>query len=135
MRRRSRLPQLGELERAILRRLWSHGPADVKAMQRSVGEVRGIKPNTVQSTLDRLHRKGLAERERVGRAYVYRARVSQRQWVVRALEAVLGDVPRRAPDLLLSAFVDLAERTGTEQLEELERLVRARRTRGKEDGS
>jgi predicted transcriptional regulator len=135
VRRRSRLPELGELERAILARLWSHGPADVKAMQRAVGEVRGIKPNTVQSTLERLHRKGLAEREKVGRAYVYRARVSQREWVVRVLEAVLGDVPRRAPDLLLSAFVDLAERTGAEQLEELERLVRDRRTQGKEHGS
>ena len=55
MRRRSRLPHLGELERAILARLWSHGPADVKAMQRAIGEARGIKPNTVQSTLDRLH--------------------------------------------------------------------------------
>lgn len=135
MRRRSRLPQLGELERAILARLWSHGPADVKAMQRAVGVVRGIKPNTVQSTLDRLHRKGLAEREKVGRAYVYRASVSQREWVVGAFEAVLGDVSRGGPDLLLSAFVDLAERTGTEQLEELERLVRARRTRGRADGS
>ena len=135
MRRRSRLPQLGELERAILARLWSHGPADVKAMHRGIGEARGIKPNTVQSTLDRLHRKGLAEREKVGRAYVYVALVSQREWVVRTLEAVLGDVPQRTPDLLLSAFVDLAERTGTEQLEELERLVRARRTRNGEHGS
>ncbi len=134
MRRRG-LPQLGDLERAVLGRLWSHGPADVKAMQRAVGELRGVQPNTIQSTLDRLHRKGLAEREKVGRAYVYRARVSQQEWVFRTLEAVLGDVPQRAPDLLLSAFVDLAERAGTEQLEELERLVQARRTRREEDPS
>ena len=71
----------------------------------------------------------------MGRAYVYRASVSQREWVVRALEALLGDVPRGAPDLLFSAFVDLAERTGAEKLEELERIVRARRTRGRGDGS
>lgn len=104
-------------------------------MQRVVGEVRGIKPNTVQSTLDRLHRKGLAERDKVGRAYVYRASVSQREWVVRTLEAVLGDLPHHGgPNLLLSAFIDLAERTGTEQLEELERLVRARRTQRGERG-
>ena len=135
MRRRSRLPQLGELERAILARLWSHGPAAVKEMQRAVGEARGIKANTVQSTLDRLHRKGLAERTKLGRAYVYRARVSQREWVVRTLEAVLGEVPQSTPDLLLSAFVDLAERTGTEQLDELERLVRARRARSEERGA
>ena len=123
------LPQLGELERTVLSRLWSHGPADVKAMQHAIGEVRGIKQNTIQSTLDRLHRKGLAEREKAGRAYVYRASLSQQEWVVRALEALLGDLPERGSSVLLSAFVDLAERTGTEQLDELERLVRARRTR------
>ena len=38
------LPQLGKLERAGLGRLWSHGPADVKAMQQAVGELRGLKP-------------------------------------------------------------------------------------------
>ena len=132
---RRRVPQLGELERAVLARLWSHGPADVKTMQRAVGEPRGVLSNTVQSTLHRLHRKGLAARDKVGRAFVYRARVSQREWVLRTLEAVMGDVPQRAPDLLLSAFVDLAERTGDEQLAALERLVRARRARRAGDGS
>ena len=135
MSKHRRPPQLGELERVILARLWSHGPSDVKAMQRVIGEARGIKPNTVQSTLDRLHRKGLAEREKVGRAYVYRASVSQREWVVRTIETVLGDVPHSAPDLLLSAFVDLAERTGTDQLDALERLVRARPRSGRQGGA
>ena len=134
MRRRT-LPQLGELERTILARLWSHGPADVKAMQRAIGELRGIRSNTVQSTLERLHRKGLAERDKVGRAFVYRAAVSQQEWVVLALEGLLGELPHRRPQLLLSAFVDLAERTGAEQLEELERLVRVRRESEREDGS
>lgn len=133
MRRRG-LPPLGELERAILARLWSHGPADVKAMQRAIGEARGIKPNTVQSTLERLHRKGLADREKVRRAYVYRASLSQRDWVLRALELLAGDLPDRGSEMLLSAFVDLAERTGVEQLEELERLVRARRVERGEGG-
>lgn len=133
MRRRG-LPPLGKLERAILARLWSHGPADVKTMQRAIGEARGIKANTVQSTLERLHRKGLADREKVRRAYVYRASVSQRDWVLRVLEVLVGDLPDRRPELLLSAFVDLAERTGAEQLEELERLVRARRQERGEGG-
>lgn len=126
------LPQLGELERAILARLWSDGPADVKAMQRAVGEARGIRPNTVQSTLDRLYRKGLAARDKVGRAYTYRARISRRDWVLRTLESLVGDLPGGDPELLLSAFVDLAERTGEEQLEELERRVRERRDRSGE---
>lgn len=130
--RRWNLPQLGALERVILARLWSHGPADVKAMHGAVGEARGIRPNTVQSTLDRLYRKGLAERDKVGRAYVYRARISRHEWTLRALEGLLGELPGAAAPELLSSFVDLAERAGAEHLEELERLVRARRGRSRE---
>jgi len=135
MPRREPLPTLGELERATLARLWSHGPADVKAMHAALGAERGIRPNTVQSTLDRLHRKGLAERVKVGRAFVYRARVSQGEWVLRSLEGLLGVLPGAEPDLLLSSFVDLAERAGADQLAVLERLIRERRERTGEEGS
>jgi predicted transcriptional regulator len=127
--RRPVLPQLGELERLVLAQLWSEGPADVKTMHRAIGEARGIRPNTIQSTLERLHRKGLAARIKQGRAYSYRARISRREWVARSLEGLLGAVPGADAALLLSTFVDLAERAGADHLEELERLVRERRAR------
>jgi len=123
------LPPLGDLESAVLARLWSDGPADVKAMHRAVGEARGIRPNTVQSTLDRLHRKGLADRVKVGRAFHYRARITRREWLRRAVEDVLGALPGAGPDLLLATFVDLAERAGADSLEALERRVRELRRR------
>ncbi len=126
---RDSLPQLGELERLVLERLWSHGAADVKAMYRGVGEARGIRPNTVQSTLDRLYRKGLAERQKVGRAFCYRARLSRREWLSRSLDALFADLREVDTGLLLSTFVDLAERAGDAQLEALERLVSERRKR------
>ena len=77
----------------------------------------------------------MADRQKAGRAYVYRASVSQREWLLQTLEALVGDLFRRGPDLVLSAFVDLAERTGAEQLEELERVVRSRRGRSEEGES
>jgi len=53
---------LGALERAVLDRLWEAGPADVATMHVAVGEPRGLVRNTIQSTLERLARKGFAER-------------------------------------------------------------------------
>jgi predicted transcriptional regulator len=126
--------QLGDLERAILDRLWTQGPADVRAMHDAVGSARGIAPNTVQSTLERLVRKGLAERRKTGRAYSYRARVTRREWVAAALEAWLDALPGDDADLWLAAFVDRVERTGADQLDALERLVRDRRRGRSEDG-
>jgi predicted transcriptional regulator len=123
---RVRARQLGALERAVLDALWSSGAADVKGMQRAVGVPRGIAPNTIQSTLERLVKKGLAERRKLGRAFEYAPRLSRREWLAVELEALLAEAKGPA-GLLLAAFVDLTERAGADRLAELEALVRARR--------
>ncbi len=124
---RGSLLTLGRLEIAVLDRLWEEGPADVGALHAAVGEPRGLARNTIQSTLERLVRKQLATRRKLGRAYEYRARVSRAD----CLGVALGDLAQRLPrldsSLLLSTFVDFAERTGADTLEELEALVRSRR--------
>lgn len=119
---------LGALELAVLDRLWEAGPSDVRGVQAAVGAPRGLAPNTVQSTLERLHRKGFADRRKVGRGYEYSARLSRTEWLARAVEELLDALPRAA-ELPLVAFVDLAERAGAEQLDALEALVRERRRR------
>jgi predicted transcriptional regulator len=60
------------------------------------------------TTLDRLHRKGVLERVSEGRAFAYRPRVTR-------------------AEAALSFFVDQVGDLDVESLDELERLVRARR--------
>jgi predicted transcriptional regulator len=129
---RSRAFALGDLERAVLERLWSDGPADVREMHQAVGAPRGITPNTVQSTLERLHRKGMATRCKRGRAYRYGAALSRRDWLSGAIEELLRGVPGAGAETVLSAFVDVVARTSEERLAELERRVRERRRRGRD---
>jgi predicted transcriptional regulator len=129
----SRARVLGALERAVLDRLWSAGAVDVKAMHRAVGEPRGIAPNTIHSTLERLVRKGLAERRKIGRAFEYAPRISRREWLASELDALLAAAQGPAA-VLLAAFVDLTERAGEERLAELEALVHARRRARREGG-
>ena len=124
---RPRRISLGRLELAVLDRLWSHGPADVAAMHAAVGAPRGLASNTIQSTLERLFRKGLALREKRGRAFEYRARQSRGEWLTGALSRLLDAAPGADAELMLAAFVDLAERTGEDSLDALEALVRQRR--------
>jgi predicted transcriptional regulator len=124
--RRDRRPNLGALERAVLERLWAGGAADVKAVHRDVGAPRGISPNTVHSALERLVRKRLAERRKLGRAFEYAAAVSRHDFVRDALSALLE---AEEPGLLAAAFVDLTARAGPERLAELEALLRERRRR------
>jgi len=125
--RARRRPSLGALERAVLDQLWSGGAGDVKAVHRAVGEPRGISPNTVHSALERLVRKGLAERRKLGRAFEYQAGVSRQDWMREELAALLEATPGSEPRLLAAAFVDWTVRAGDERLAELEALLRERR--------
>jgi predicted transcriptional regulator len=123
---------LGELEVGVLDRRWARGPADVKTMHEAVGAPRSISPNTVHSALERLVRKGLLARQKIGRSYQYQARLSRREWLERSLDRVANEMPGTGSATLLAAFIDLAERAGDAQLAELERLVRERRRRARE---
>lgn len=119
--------RLGDLERAVLDRLWSGGPDDVRGVHAAVGRPRGITPNTVQSALERLSRKGFVTRSRHGRAYVYASALSRSQWLARSIGELVQDLPGFEREGLVAAFVDVAERAGEAELAALERRVRRRR--------
>lgn len=123
---RQTMPLLGELELAVMDFLWTHGPGDVRALHDAIGSRRKITSNTVQSTLKRLHDKGLADREKVSHAYIYSAACTRAEFHARALGQVVGDLKVGEADAVLAAFVDIAERAGSEQLERLEALVAKR---------
>ncbi len=127
---------LGPLEMALLDRLWELGTLDVSAMHAAIArnaESRRRSRNTIHSTLERLVRKKLAVRKKVGRAYEYRAVVSREEWTTAAISGLLDSIPNAAPSLLLASFVDQAERLDPASLEELEDLVRRRRRRRSEE--
>ncbi|MFL5264280.1 MAG: BlaI/MecI/CopY family transcriptional regulator [Anaeromyxobacteraceae bacterium] len=127
------LPHLGDLETAVMEHVWRHGAGDVKAVHRAVGVRRRITHNTVQSTMERLFRKGLLAREKVSHAYVYSAALSRVDYGARLVQDIVTTVAgSAAPATVLSAFVDLAERTGDDGLARLEKLIAERRASVKE---
>ena len=121
-------PQLlGELETAVMAHLWADGEGDAKAVHVAIGKRRGITLNTIQSTLKRLFEKGLLERDKVSHAHVYRAQVTREEFHRSLLGELVGNLMDRQAEVVVSAFVDLAERAGPEHLARLEALVAVRR--------
>jgi predicted transcriptional regulator len=59
------------LELLCLSALWSLGEGDVKSVQRIVAESRPLAYTTIMTVLDRLVRKGMLARRKVGRRYAY----------------------------------------------------------------
>jgi predicted transcriptional regulator len=83
--------------------------------------------NTVQSTLKRLFEKGLLVRDKVSHAHVYRVKVTREEFHRELLGEIVGGLMDREGDVMMSAFVDLAEQAGPEHLARLESLVAERR--------
>ncbi|GMV44395.1 MAG: hypothetical protein AMXMBFR64_61110 [Myxococcales bacterium] len=128
-------PTLGELELAVLDVLWQRGESDVKDVHDLLGRPRGITLNTVQSTLKRLHEKGMLRRQKVSHAYLYAPAMTREDLHRLALRQVVERLMDGEPGAMVSAFVDLTERAGAEHLERLEELVEARlRARAEHEG-
>ncbi len=117
---------LGDLEGAVLDHLWEVREGTPISVHEAVGQPRGIRPNTVQSTLRRLFDKGLLERQKVSHSYVYRPAVARRELQGRLLEGLVSRWGDGDGSTLMAAFVELTERAGEDRLRALERLVAER---------
>jgi predicted transcriptional regulator len=76
------------LELLCLNALWSLTEGNVKDVQQIVARTRPLAYTTIMTVLDRLVRKGLLDRRKVGRAYVYMpqtARDAMRRTALREL--------------------------------------------------
>jgi len=119
---------LGSLERDVMASVWARGEASVRAACDSLGA--SLAYTTVMTTMDRLFKKGLLKRRKVGRAFVYAATVSKRELeeaVAAELLTSLLDRGGSAPLPVLSTLVNAVSDTDRELLDELERLIREKR--------
>ncbi len=122
-------PPIGELEMAVLEHLWRAGEADVLETHAVVGR-RRISPNTVGSALERLFRKGLVVREKVSHAYRYRAAVTREELTARRVVDAAGGLAELSQAGMLSAFVDLLADVDEASLDQLEKLIAEKRSKG-----
>jgi predicted transcriptional regulator len=124
----SEIQGLGRLERRILDAVWRLGRASVRDVLTAVDH--DVAYTTAMTVLDRLFKKGVLERERVGRAYIYSAPASAEQLqsslVMGLLHKLLGHGPESAAPVL-SHLVDTVGARDRQLLDELDRLVREKR--------
>jgi len=108
--------------------LWARGGARVQEVVEALN--RGLAYTTVMTTLDRLFKKGLLDRIKQDRAYVYSARLTRKEWERRrASELVAGFLtgPRPSRELLLSCFLEAVGTHDAPLLDDLEKEIRKRR--------
>ena len=119
--------QLGPLEERLLEELWNRANATVRDLIDDT--CRDLAYTTVMTTLDRLYKKRLLSREAEGRAFRYTPRLTredlQREAAGEALRQLLDS--SSAPSMPLSYLVEVVTEHDTKLLEDLGRLIEAKR--------
>lgn len=115
------------MEQAVLTALWDSGGASAPDIHARVGEPRGLVYTTTSKVLERLYAKRLVRRVRAGKSFFYTAAeprdLIESARVTGALRRLLGPEPRPA----IATLVDALEAVDPDLVDELARLVNARR--------
>jgi len=128
------LPQLGGLELNVLEVLWAAPGQGAKSVLQQLPDNQKPSLSTVQSTLERLHRKKLLTRSKHSHAYIYIARVARTELLGRLIGGVIRQLHSGSLDPILSSFVDFADGMDDQTLDRLEQLVQQRIQQRTEDG-
>ena len=120
--------RLGALEREVMTVVWKSGAINVRETCQRLES--SVAYTTVMTTMDRLFKKRLLARRKVGRAFVYTATATHDEMEgAVASELVQGLLQRHGgePLPLLSSLVDAVSDRDRALLDDLERLIREKR--------
>ncbi|MGH9488160.1 MAG: BlaI/MecI/CopY family transcriptional regulator [Terriglobales bacterium] len=119
---------LGPLESMVMEILWRRGDSNVRQVAERLKQPLAY--TTVMTTLDRLYKKGLLERRKYERAFVYSTCMSHGQWLRRrAGEFVASFFAPTQPErrALLSCLLEAVEQYDAALLDELTNQISEKR--------
>ena len=99
---RRSLLELAPLELDCMNTLWPMGEGTVREIRDRLAARRARAYTTIMTIMDRLARKGVVERRKAGRAYVYRPRLSAEEARAHALEQVVENFFGGSKEVLLA---------------------------------
>jgi len=121
------LEQLGSLESQLMERIWARGEISVRDLHAELAS--RLAYTTIMTTLDRLFKKGLLDRRKVGKAFYYKARLNENEYHERLTQHLIGMVLQdgRNSNVVLSGFVDAVSGKDEQMLDKLDQLVKAKK--------
>lgn len=124
-RQKGAAPRLGQLEIRVMEACWRGEASTVREFVDALAPP-ALALSTMQTTLERLTRKGLLEREQHGRAYRYRPKVDRTALIAWIMRDVSADFATGQMEPLLAGFLSLVDELDHEKSEGLLKLLRER---------
>ena len=100
----------------------------MKEIWEKLSRQRPLAYTTIMTTMDRLYRKGLLQRAKSGKAFLYAPCFSRQEFEEILTEEVLQGLVGATGEPLMSAFLDLLSEKDPSSLDRLEEMIRRRRT-------
>lgn len=116
-----------ELEYVVLTKVWELGTASVRDVYAQLGQPDRLAYTTIAKVIERLRGKGLIQRERHGKAFLYAARIPREQVERARAEHAVRRLLGPAPHAAVASLVDAVDAVDPELLNALERAVAAYR--------
>lgn len=119
------LLDLAPLELACMNTLWPLGEATVREIRDGLAARRARAYTTIMTIMDRLARKGVVERRKAGRAYIYRPLLTAEEARAQALTQVVENFFGGSKEALL-VHLGSAAAPSSESREQLESAALSR---------
>ena len=125
--RKPALDQLGTLESELMERIWPLGESSVRELHTLLAPRFAY--TTIMTTLDRLFKKGLLQRRKVKKAFLYSPSLEKHEYKQRIAEHLLGVALEQtaSEQVLLSCFVDYVSQCDVGLLDKLDELIDSKR--------
>lgn len=119
---RRRSPALTDAEARVMAVLWERTTATVADVVAALKKKRSVSYSTVQTILRILEGKGYVSHEKVGRAFIFRPRVDERQARRRAVRHLMTRLFNGSPSLLVLNVLE-DEQIDSDELVRLKKVI------------
>lgn len=120
-------PLQGELQTQIMAAIWRLDEGTVEQVRQALPSHHQGAYNTVQTVLNRLATRGLLERQREGRGFVYRPQVTEAEYLSGSIRRTLAGASSGARQAALASIIGGLRPDELSELEDLARQARDRR--------
>lgn len=115
---------LGPLELEVMKIIWSKKEATVQEVLIELNKQNNYAYTTIMTIMNRLDKKGILTRNKVGKGYLYKARYNQDELVQQTSSEKVEQILGYYGDIAIAQFVD-AVGHNPDQLNKLKQLIQS----------
>lgn len=120
-------PRLGDLEAEVMAVVWEKGEVTVQDVKEALEPSRPLAYTTIMTVLWRLVKKGMLERHKEGKAYLYHPATSKELIAGSMLRSLVRRLYNGATGRAIAHLLESEENVDEAELDRLEQLIHARR--------